>query len=194
MKKIGFFIFALALISLSSCASAPKNNVSENVKEDVAKSVPNYSNVTFYFESGGKSVLTFWRKINDDGSKGKRFSIGGASKAALFMNGGFRDPFPQTVKLKPGTYYLDSFQTASGIVSQKKHYLLRNGWDDKENKPLFLSFTITDNQSIVLPKVEIIPLKQSDNTYRVEFKIDENKDIFTLGTLAVKTDVNDSQE
>jgi hypothetical protein len=172
MKKISFVLTVLFLTGLFSCVSIPKSS-------------ENGSSITFYFESEGRTVLTFWRKINEDGSKGKRFSIGGGSKMALIMNSGFGKPYSQTVKLDAGTYYLDSFETVS-IVSQKAHYASRNGWDDENNKPLYMSFTISDNQNIVLPKVEIIPVRQENKKYLYNFKMgSDNKDIFTLGTLAI---------
>ena len=173
------FLAIFGFMFLAACATVPK--ASDDASE-----------VTFYFESGGKSVLTFWKKINDNGSKGKVFSVGGNSQFGLMMNSGFKAPYAETIKLAPGTYYLDSLQvaTASGfVVSQGKQYALRNGWDDADNKPLYLSFTVIDGQDLVLPKVEVIPVRQADKKgyYVFKFVINgESGDVFTFGSLAEK--------
>jgi len=179
MKVVKLSVICFIFIFLSACATVPK------APEDA-------SEVTFYFESGGKSVLTFWKKINTDGSKGKVFSVGGNSRTALIMNSGFKDPYAETIKLASGTYYLDSLQvqTASGfIASQDKNYNFRNGWDDENNKPLYLSFTVVEGKNLVLPKVEVVPVKQADKKgyYVFRFIVAGNgEDMFTFGSLAEK--------
>ncbi|MCL2485213.1 MAG: hypothetical protein FWF00_03075 [Endomicrobia bacterium] len=178
MKKIVLLMFSI-LIGLSACATVPKPS-----KEAQSAAV------TFYFSGNGLSALTFWRKINDDGSKGKRFSVGGASKASLLMNGGFKKPFEETIDLEAGTYYLDSFQISAKdgfIVSQIGHYLSRNGWDDAENKPKYLSFTVEGGKDLVLPKVEIIPVRKDKKSIVCRFKITpDDTDVFTIGTFVAE--------
>lgn len=184
MKKTVFLLIMPVLILLNSgCATVPKPS------SDVQTSA-----ITFYFFAKDHSALTFWRKINDDGSKGKRFSVGGSSKASLFMNSGFSKPFEQTVNLEPGTYYLDSFQIVvkeGFLVSQNKHFAMRNGWDDTNKKPLYLSFTIEEGKDLILPQIEIIPVLEegkykSINGYTVVKFQTENQtdmDIFNFGSM-----------
>ena len=171
MKKILFCL--IAIIFAVSCAT---NSVKTN----------NPAQVVFDFEGNEKLALTFWRKINPDGTKGSVFSVGGASKSALMLNMGFKDPEQETIKLDAGTYFLDSFQIVDSngfIVSEGKHYLLRNGWDKDKNKPYFLSFSVKEGETLVLPKVKIIAKKDGKNAiFRFEF-VDKNN-IFTIGEKA----------
>lgn len=146
----------------------------------------NPATVSFDFEGNGKSALTFWRKINPDGTKDSVFSVGGNTKAALMMNSGFKYPESETIKLDAGTYYLDSFQIDNNngfIVSESGHYLMRNGWDKANNKPYFLSFTVKEGETLVLPRVnikaEVIGNYNPTVKFRFEFE-DENK-VFTIG-------------
>jgi hypothetical protein len=128
-------------------------------------------------DADGESVLTFWRKMNDDGTKGKRFSVGGTSTAGLMMNTGFDAYAPIEKQLDAGTYFLDSFQVNSGskfCVSQGGHYMMRNGWDDGNNKPLFVSFTVQEAQMLTLPVI----------TFAADCKsasFDNASKIFTVG-------------
>lgn len=73
------YIILAAAFLLTSCATY-------SVK------TPDPATVTMKVEHNGDSVLTFWRKINADGTKGQRFSVGGNSTFALFMNMGLKKP------------------------------------------------------------------------------------------------------
>lgn len=173
MKKILIFISFLVLIS--SCAMPPK------------PTTKNPARVTFNFSGNGKSALTFWRKLNDDGTKGGVFSVGGSSRTALMLNTGFSYPYSETVTLDAGTYYMDSYQIATNngfIVSQNAHYLLRNGWDKEKNKPFYLSFTIKDGENVILPRVEMNA--EPGSFIKIKFNYNDENKIFTIGTRAEK--------
>jgi hypothetical protein len=171
MKKLLSCLFVILFVV--SCAT-------NSVKTE------NPAFVSFDFEGNGKSALTFWRKINSDGTKGSVFSVGGNTRVALMMNNGFKNPKSETIKLDVGTYYLDSFQIdySNGyIVSEGKHYLMRNGWDKKNNKPYFLAFTVKEGETLVLPKVKVVAKTIGRNAiFRFEFE-DENN-VFTIGDKA----------
>lgn len=143
MKKLLLIVAALVL---SACASVPKPQSANPAK------------VTLQFKSVyGRSVIAFWRKIEDDGVKGDRFLTGQSQFAAMVLNKLPSAYKPQVLSLNAGTYYLDSFQVdrAAGIfcVSQPGHYTGRNGWDDAAQKPFYLSFTVKEGQVLVLPEV-----------------------------------------
>lgn len=173
MKKILFCLVTMLLVA--SCAM---NSVKTT----------NPAQVSFNFEGNGYSALTFWRKINPDGSKGSVFSVGGNSRANLMLNMGFKQPQTEIMNLDAGTYFLDSFQitdteTGGFIVSEGKHYLFRNGWDKGKNKPHFLSFTVKEGETLTLPKVVILAKKDGSNaTFRFEFEDKDN--VFTVGEKA----------
>jgi len=198
MKKIVFLTMFFCLASVvcafaAKSSSASKDESSASSEAKTSKSKPPVSNVIFDFSSEkAVSVLTFWRKIGDDGKKGKRFSVA------------FKKPFdysakPRIKRLAPGTYYLDSFQVTYDryfVVSQGGHFLLRNGWDDEENKPKYLSFTVKENEEIILPGVEIIVFEDIKKATLGGYFIAQgigfnfitpNNDIFTIGT-SVKTE------
>jgi hypothetical protein len=156
-----------AIIGLSACSMMP------------TATPENAASVTFGLkDTDGESVLTFWRKIDANGEKGSRFSIGGTSKVGLIMNMGFDSYAPIAKELAPGTYFLDSFQVNSGqkfCTSEGGHYMLRNGWDDATNKPLFVSFTVKENQNLTLPVI----------TFAADCKsasFDNASKIFNVGT------------
>lgn len=156
------FLFCILLFG---CASTkPKIEQSQKNTSVTAKSKVS---VNFYNENS--SVLTFWRRIDGNVEKGKRFSLCGGSKFSLFFNLGFKKPFTDTVKLLPGTYYLDSFQIGFNpfILSQRGHFLFRNGWDEENNKPMYLSFRVEEGKDLVLPKIEIvaIPIENKKGEY-----------------------------
>lgn len=166
-----YLFVAVSVFSLSSCGTVPtptsKNpaEVTFRFKETVA-----YKNGA----SEDNSVLTFWRKIEEDGKKSGRIAVGKA----------FRLYDPTTIQLDPGTYYLDSFQVGSSqnsfCVSQGGHYLTRNGWDDAANKPYYLSFTIKEGDVLELPEVVF-----NSDCKSAAFK--DPKNVFTVGSkLAVK--------
>ncbi|MDR1693925.1 MAG: hypothetical protein LBR70_01850 [Lactobacillaceae bacterium] len=142
MKKL--FVLVLCVL-ISACAS----NLA--VKSD------NPAEATFKFKTpDNDAVLTFWRRIEPDGLKSSRFSVG-VPTATLAMNGTFPRYYEESVQLDAGTYYLDSFQipvsSTEFCVSQGGHYMLRNGWDDENNNPYYLSFTVKDGEKAVLPLV-----------------------------------------
>jgi hypothetical protein len=138
------------------------------------------SDISMYiYSQGARSILTFWRKINDDGSKGRRFVL-------EFKGGTYKPSYLRAMKLDPGTYYLDSFQINMSeyfLVSQAVHYLMRNGWDNDNKQPKYLSFVVGENQNISLPKVEIIAIKETETKYDFSFKLDtsESNSAFTVG-------------
>jgi hypothetical protein len=170
MKKIFILMFLVSIFFIFGCATySPKTT--------------NPAKVSFYFEGNGKSVLTFWRKINSDGTKGQIFSVGGNSNMALVMNMRFKKPYSQTIILDEGTYYLDSYQIANGngfIISQKGHYTQRNGWDKETNQPLYLSFNVKAGEQLILPKVKLLP-KEEGNDFLVKFEFEDPNGIFTVG-------------
>lgn len=165
MKNLSVII--AGAIVLTACAMAP-----------TAQST-NPANVTFGLkDSDGESVLTFWRKIDSDGTKGGRFSVGGTSTAGLIMNTGFSNYESIEKQLDAGTYFLDSFQVNSGdkfCVSEAGHYMFRNGWDDKNNKPLFVSFNVKEGQTVKLPVITF-----ANDCKSVSF--DNAAKIFTVGS------------
>jgi hypothetical protein len=171
MKK--FLCLALLVCFLSGCGLLMRPKSSTSQASDVS---------IYVYSKDAVDVLTFWRKINDDGSKGGRFTI---KFAAPYKNG-----YERVVKLDPGVYYLDSFQIdykGTFIVSQGGHFLTRNGWDDSQKQPKYLSFTVSENQNIILPKVEIIPtIDEKGKSAVFSFKLDsdENSEMITLGTLS----------
>lgn len=165
----------MAWLSIAACAMAPKPQ-SENSAQ-----------VTFKFSGSGYSALTFWRKLNDDGTAGKRFSVGGNSRSALMLNMSFKKPFATTLTLDPGTYYLDSFQIehASGyVVSENKHYAARNGWDQQNQRPYYLSFTVKAGEHLTLPEVDINVQVKAKNNVINRFEFEDPKGIFTVGEKA----------
>jgi hypothetical protein len=139
--KTNYILSLIAVAGLTACAMQAK------IQSD------NPASVTFSIKGKNDSnALTFWRKIDANGKKGRRFSLG-QSQAASFMNAGLPEFAPETINLDPGTYYLDSYQ-ASGCVSENTHFMMRNGWDDANNKPLYMSFTVSEGQTLNLPIVE----------------------------------------
>lgn len=147
---------------------------------------PDPATVTMKVEHNGDSVLTFWRKINADGTKGQRFSVGGNSTFALFMNMGFKKAYSSTLKLDEGTYYMDSYDIDLGyghLLSQGGIFFLRNGWDDKNSKPLYISFSVKRNQHLVLPTIDI-EVKQENGKNLVKFHFDDKEGVYTVGDLA----------
>jgi len=183
MKKV-VLLMMLILIGLSACATAP--SIPKGAKS---------SEVTFYFYGNDLSALTFWRKINDDGSKGKRFSVGGTSQFGLIMNSGFKKPFEENINLEAGTYFLDSFQVSTKdgfVVSQGKNYALRNGWDDDNKKPLYMSFTVEEGKDLILPRIEIIPIRSENGYEIVSFRLSGgDASALTFGSL-VQVDISTS--
>lgn len=155
-------ISILSLILISACASNP-NVASKNPAE-----------VTFQFmDTKNLASLTFWRKIESNGNKGDRFSVG-VPTFNLVMNTNFPTSKPETITLDPGTYYLDSFQVGNTCVSQSGHFKSRNGWDDNLKKPLYLSFSVKEGQKLTLP---VVTFKYDCET--ASFK--DPKKIFTTG-------------
>jgi hypothetical protein len=162
MNKV--LLLFVSLCILIGCAMKP--TVTENSQP-----------VVFQFKSSYKNlnVITFFRKIEADGTKGDRFMIG-QSQANALMNMPVGAFAPETVLLEPGTYYLDSFQVSvddsTFCVSEKGHYSQRNGWDDAANQPLFLSFTVKHGESLVLPEVIFTACKPT---------IKDAEGVFSLG-------------
>lgn len=147
LKKI--LSLGIATLIVGACAMQPGLNCE------------NPASVTFNFQSeNNKNAMTFWRKIESDGTKGSRFMLG-QSTGSAFMNMNFPEYYPETRDIDPGTYYLDSYQVAvsskPGIaycVSQGGHYMTRNGWDDENNQPLYISFTVSEGEQLNLPMVK----------------------------------------
>jgi hypothetical protein len=139
--KVKHMLPIIAVAGLTACVMQAK------IQSD------NPASVTFSMKGkNDRNALTFWRKIDSSGAKGSRFSMG-QSQAASFMNSGLPEFAPETIKLDPGTYYLDSYQS-SGCVSEHTRFMMRNGWDDANNKPLYMSFTVSEGQTLNLPIVE----------------------------------------
>ena len=141
-----FMLIFLSALVLCSCATKPKV-VSEHSSTVVINTKSSYNDT---------AVLTFWRKIEADGTKGKRFSSG-ISQMTGILNMNFPKAKPDTVPLDPGTYFLDSYQVPMGggkdCISEGVHYTARNGWDDKNNAPHYVSFTVKEGQTLNLPEI-----------------------------------------
>ena len=170
------WLLVLAMI-LNSCAMPPKP-ISAN---------PATLSVNFYSEVVSKkglkqiSALTYWRKLNPDGTKGKPFALGGANELWRILDtSNFKKAKTQSVTLDSGVYYLDSFEFVDSndkniIVSQKGFYTKRNGWDDKKNMPLFFSITLESGQNLTLPPIQIA-LKLSDENLDSSDLTQDSKD------------------
>ena len=173
MKKILFLVLSFCFFTSACGLMMRPKALSENAAD-----------ISMYvYSQNAHSILTFWRKINDDGSKGKRFSL-------EFRGGIYQPSYTRVIKLDAGAYYLDSFQinySRSFIVSQAGHFLTRNGWDDSQKQPKYLSFRVSENQNIVLPKIEIIANTDEKNkiaSFEIKLDSEENSNIITIGTLS----------
>lgn len=137
--------------------------------------------VTFDISSNGASTLTFWRKLNPDGSKGKVFSIGGGGLFNLIIN----ESSLKTIRLDAGTYYMDSFQISIGseiILSEFKHYTLRNSLNDN-GEPKYLSFTVNEGEDMILPSINIIVKNYGIKNQQIYFNFKDKNNISKLGNL-----------
>ncbi len=155
-------LVSLHIVLLSACATIPKPT-----STNPATITMNFTSQAEGFKKQ-KSVLTYWRKLNDDGTKGKPFAIGGANAFnRAISTSRFRKPRNEVVKLDSGTYYLDSFEIETKkhiAISQEGSYAKRNGWDNETNAPLFLSFSVADGENLTLPQV-IIYLDKNNTAY-----------------------------
>jgi hypothetical protein len=171
MKKLIYLFLALLFIG---CAS-------------VSNKSANPSKVDFNFQSeNGLAALTFWKKINSDGTMSSPFAIG-VPKSSLLLNSSFPKAYAYEQQLDAGYYFMDSFQISDGrggyVISEKKHYSSRNGWDKTNNQPYYLAFRVEEGKDLSLPTV-IIVAKDGDS--RIGFKFDDINHIFILGTKADK--------
>lgn len=156
------WLLVLTMI-LGSCAMPPKPNSAN----------PATLSINFYSEIKNKkntkqiSALTYWRKLNPDGTKSEPFALGGANAFWRALNtSSFKKAKLERITLDSGVYYLDSFEfidpsNKNIIISQKGSYTERNGWDDKKNMPLFFSIVLKSGQNLTLPPIQIA-LKSSD--------------------------------
>lgn len=171
MRKFLLFSFVFLFVS---CAVVPKPTT-----QNPAKVTMNFRSVVYGFNKE-KSVLTYWRKINADGSMGERFAIGGANAFNRAINTSrFRKPRDEVVLLDSGEYFLDSFEieTKNQIaLSMPGDYTKRNGFDEVKKEPLFLSFKVKENENLVLPKVIFI---LDGNKFYAD--IEGNNGIFKIG-------------
>jgi hypothetical protein len=147
--KAKIIISIMTAAGLVGCAMQPA------IKSD------NPANITMRFKSeNNKSVMTFWREMKADGTKGSRFMVG-VDRGTALMNMNFAGYAPNVVQLDPGAYFLDSYQapvsSKPGVaycVSQGGHYMTRNGWDDENKRPVYMSFIVKENQNLTLPMVQ----------------------------------------
>lgn len=171
LRKFLLFSFVFLFVS---CAVVPKPTT-----QNPAKVTMNFRSVVYGFNKE-KSVLTYWRKINADGSMGERFAIGGANAFNRAINTSrFRKPRDEVVLLDSGEYFLDSFEieTKNQIaLSMPGDYTKRNGFDEVKKEPLFLSFKVKENENLVLPKVIFI---LDGNKFYAD--IEGNNGIFKIG-------------
>lgn len=144
-----------AVFMILSCARIPKP-----LTANPATITANFAG--FFYDTKSdrttiKSALTYWRKINPDGSKGDRFAIGGANAFNRAINTTrFRKVRDEVITLDAGTYYLDSFEIEAPkaiAISQKGDYTKREGWDMLNNKPRFLGFVVKEDEHLVLPQI-----------------------------------------
>ena len=154
MRYIRFWIFALCVVLLGSCALPPK----PTAQNSATLSIDFYSEVITNPKSKPihRSVLTYWRKLNPDGTKGDRFAIGGANAFNRAMNTSrFRKQKEENLKLDAGLYYLDSFEVMDRdnkqiLISQRGDYTERNGWNDETNQPRYFMLKLKENQHLKL--------------------------------------------
>lgn len=155
MKRLfGYVVMLCSGLWLVSCAMVPKP-----MGENPATITWNFAG-SFYDTARDrlmtKSALTYWRKINEDGSFGDRFAIGGANAFNRAINTArFRKVRDEVVVLDSGEYFLDSFEleTPRSIAqSQPGDYTKRDGWDHQANAPRFLSLKVAPGAQVVLPK------------------------------------------
>ena len=171
LQMLFFGTLSLFLVSCSQSVPTPQTENTASVRINVAS-------------TDGKSALTFWRSIDAQGNKGKRFSIGGASSFGLLSNSNFKKAQYETLELDAGIYYLDSFQIQEGkrfIVSEQKHYTARNGWDDKANKPFFLAFSVKEGENLELPPI-VIKADVKNNKINIYIQDGANKGRLVIGT------------
>ncbi|WP_428897614.1 hypothetical protein Dip518_001405 [Parelusimicrobium proximum] len=169
MKKV-IVMIAVVVVFAAACATVKTTS-----------SAP--AQVSFNFYNSDNTVLTFWKKMNADGTVTGPFAVG-VSQRALLMNSAFPKAGVTTIDLDPGYYFMDSFQVNFGstfFVSEKKRYTSRNGWDASANKPKYLGFRVKEGEKVVLPKVEVIPGAEGGDVIAA-FKYDDPDNIFILGT------------
>ncbi|MDR2884060.1 MAG: hypothetical protein LBV09_03025 [Deferribacteraceae bacterium] len=176
MKQLLVLSVLLLSFSIFFTACAAKSPVSQ----DTPQADKTLSQVIFNFKSSynDRSVLTFWRKIEADGTKGERFFVGGGTTFSLMMNLPFPPFAPKTVELEAGRYYLDSYQVpiegGKYCVSEGTHYTQRNGWDDTKGQPKYLSFTVEEGSGLTLPEVVFNGCEPT---------INDTQKVFTLGAV-----------
>ena len=173
-RLVGYVLALCVGFWFVSCAMVPKP-----VSENPATIVWNFAG-SFYDTARDrlmtKSALTYWRKINEDGSFGDRFAIGGANAFNRAINTTrFRKVRDEVVVLDSGEYFLDSFELEaprSIAQSQPGDYTERDGWDHGANAPRFLSLKVAPGARAALPKLVFKVVQNGDKTsYTQEIKI-----------------------
>ena len=162
-RQMFSLIFVAVLIAgLGACATLPKPTTSTPISVTI-----NFAGVfsDLADESATtKSALTYWRKINEDGSFGDRFAIGGANAFNRAINTTrFRKVRDEVVTLDSGEYFLDSFELESSksiAISQEGDYTKRDGWDHTSNAPKYLLLSL--RKPITLPKFIIEVLEHRE--------------------------------
>ena len=162
-RQMFSLIFVAVLIAgLGACATLPKPTTSTPISVTI-----NFAGVfsDLADESATtKSALTYWRKINEDGSFGDRFAIGGANAFNRAINTTrFRKVRDEVVTLDSGEYFLDSFELESSksiAISQESDYTKRDGWDHTSNAPKYLLLSL--RKPITLPKFIIEVLEHRE--------------------------------
>lgn len=104
-------------------------------------------------------VNTIWRKINDDGTVGKKITL---TYAQLIKRG------PTRVALEPGTYFIDGLRyvaekkNSRGMESlayvgafTKLYSNEQKGWDFTKKQPRWFKFTVKAGQEIKIPEISI---------------------------------------
>lgn len=173
MKKV--LLLLTTVLLLTSCASI--KNYSKNP-----------ATASFDFKNNETVVLTFWKRLNPDGSVTGPFSVG-ISKFKLIFNFPFGEAQRTSMQLDPGYYFMDSFQVNFGknfFVSQKARYTNRNGWDAERNVPKYLAFELKQGQVLNLPSVEILPNFEPDDDIVATFKYNDPENIFIKGNRIIK--------
>lgn len=161
-KMLTLSVAVLVAFGLSACATLPKPTTSDPISVTI-----NFAGVFTNLADEStttKSVLTYWRKRNDDGSLGDRFAIGGANAFNRAINTTrFRKVRDEVVALDSGEYFLDSFELESSksiAVSQGGDYTKRDGWDHTKNSPKYLLIAL--QKPIALPKFIIEVLEHRE--------------------------------
>ncbi|MDR0953174.1 MAG: hypothetical protein LBM71_03165 [Elusimicrobiota bacterium] len=140
-----------------------------------------YGIVDIYFAPNAE---TTWRKIEDDGTIGKK-----SLKLTYFdaASSGRKKS-----KLEPGTYFMDGARFNQGNMhyrSGSSYNKLKNksyGWDEEKNEAKCFSFTIKAGEYLYIPDIQLLPKYDKDDICFVMGMSGEwpNTDSYKVGYLS----------